>query len=235
MIALFGSKGFVGSEILKALERSGYEVTGITRENFESGLGEKFDYVVNAATPSARFKAKNNQMWDFEETVEKTAKIFYEAKFGKFIQISSVSARCQTDTTYGRNKLAAESIINDGNSLIVRLGPMFGPTLERGVLIDMLEGSRVYVGEESRYAFSPLEFNAEWVARNLDRKGVWEVGARNSISLGNLKDILGLDVNFEGQKDHQEIQTIESDYPDVGLVIGFMKNRGKYGNRRNGD
>jgi dTDP-4-dehydrorhamnose reductase len=224
MIALFGSKGFVGSEILKSLKKSKYEVFEVTRENFESNLGKKFDYVINTSAPSARFKAKNNPMWDFEETVKKTAKIFYETEFEKFIQISSVSARCQTNTVYGRNKLAAESIIDDGNSLIVRLGPMFGPTLKKGVLIDMLNGSKIYVGKESRYAFAPLSFVADWIVKNIHRKGIWEVGAKNSISLENLAKKLDLKVDFEGVEDHQEMQTIEADYPDVNLVIDFMEN-----------
>jgi len=235
MIALFGSKGFVGSEILKSLKGEGYDVLEVTRENFEFNLGKKFDYVINASTPAARFKANNNPLWDFKETVEKTAKIFYGTKFKKFIQISSVSARCQIDTVYGRNKLAAESIINDRNSLIIRLGPMFGPSLKKGVLIDMLKGSKVYVGEKSRYSFVPLDFVGNWIAGNINRKGIWEVGAKNSISLENLASKLNLDVEFEGSEDHQEMQTVEANYPDVNLVIDFMKNHKEYKNGRKTD
>jgi nucleoside-diphosphate-sugar epimerase len=231
-IALFGSKGFVGSEILKSLKKYGYDVSEITRENFESNLGKEFDYVINSACPSTRFKAENNPEWDFRETVEKTSKIFYEVKFKKFIQISSVAARCQPEKVYGRHKLAAESIVNNGESLIVRLGPMFGPTLDKGVLMDMLNRSNVFVGENSKYAFAPLEFVGNWVAKNIDKKGVWEVGAKNSIQLKDLSNILGLNVKFEGLDNDQEMQTIESDYPDVSLVIDFMKNHPKYTNEK---
>jgi len=226
-IALFGSKGFVGSEILKSLKNYGYEVSEITRENFESNLGKEFDYVINSACPSARFKAQDNPLSDFEETVKKTARIFYETKFNKFIQISSISARCQTNTVYGRNRLAAESIVNNGGSLIVRLGPMFGPTLDKGVLIDMLEGSKVYASRDSKYAFAPLIFVSDWISKNMDRKGVWEVGAKNSIVLGDLASKLGLNIKFEGLRNDLEMQTIESDYPDVNQVIDFMKQRMK--------
>lgn len=225
MIALFGSKGFVGSEILKSLKESAHEVIEITRENFEENLGKEFDYVINAACPGARFKANTNPLGDFEETVVKTAKIFYGTKFKKFIQISSVSARCQKNVAYGKNRLAAESIVNDGNSLIVRFGPMFGPTLKKGVLIDMLAGSKVYFDGRSKYSFAPLNFNAKWVAQNLDRKGVWEVGAKDSISLKDLANELNLKVEFEGPINHQEIQTVEENYPEVKLVIEFMKGK----------
>jgi len=230
MIALFGSKGFVGSEVLKALKEKKYSVYQITRDNFEESLrlGEEFDYVINSACPSARFRAKSNQLLDFKECVEKTARIFYETKFKKFIQISSLSARCQPDTVYGRNRLAAESVVNDGNSLIVRIGPMYGPTLKKGVLIDMLNNSKVYASSESKYSFTSLEFNANWISNNLDKKGVWEVGSKNSIKLGNLAKKLGLDIEFEGEIDNQEIKTVQENYPDVNLVIDFMKNHEKY-------
>lgn len=226
-IALFGAKGFVGSEIAKSLKKVGHEVIEITRENFEEHLGKKYDYVINSAMPAARYKAKINPEWDYQETVEKTRRIFNETKFDKFIQISSVSARCQLNTTYGKNKLAAEEIVNNENSLIVRLGPMYGNTLKKGVLIDMLENSKVYVGEESRYSFAPVEFVADWIAKNLDRKGIWEVGGKNSIYLKNLVKELGLNISFEGETDIQNIETISPDYPDSNLVKDFIKSRMK--------
>ena len=137
-IGVFGAKGFVGSEISKYLKYLRYDVIDITRETFENDMFKEYDYVINAACSSERWKAKSAPYYDFEESVEKTAQIFYEAKYKKFIQISSLSARCQTNTIYGRNRLAAESIVNDGNSLIVRLGSMYGPTLMKGPLIDMI-------------------------------------------------------------------------------------------------
>lgn len=232
-IGLFGAKGFVGSEISKSLKNKGYEVQEITRDNFEENLKKEFDYVINAATPSSRFKAKNNPEWDFRETVEKTSKIFREGKYNKFVQISSISARSQTDTVYGKNKFAAEAIVNNGESLIVRLFPMYSPTLKKGVLIDMLNGQKVFVDENSRYAFTPLEFVAEWISNNLERKGIIEVGAKNSISLSELANKLNLNVEFEGAVDHQEVQNPDENYPNVDLVLDFMKEKlGKGGIKR---
>lgn len=229
-VALFGAKGFVGSEILKAFHQvnqsadqsSNYSVFSITRENFENFFGKSYDYVINAAMPSARFKAKNDPLWDFSESVEKTARIYYGFKCKKFIQISSVSARCQPDTVYGRHRLAAESLVNDGNNLVVRLGPMYASTLSKGVLIDMLRGNKVFVGAGSRYAFAPLSFVGKWIADNLDCKGIIEIGAKNSITLGELAKKLNLNVHFEGKDDYQEILNPKNDFPDVEGVFDFM-------------
>ncbi len=223
MIAVFGANGFVGRELLATLNAQNKNVVGFTRENFESALGREFEYVINAAMPSARFKAKNDPAWDFNESVAKTSKFFYGLKFKKFVQISSVSARCQTDTVYGRHKLAAESIVNDGRSLIVRLGPMYGPSLNKGVLIDMTKGSKVFVSGKSRYGFAPLNFVTNWISKNLDQKGIWEVGAKNSIALEDLAKKMNLNIEFEGAEDHQEMQSPQSDYPDVGLVLDYLK------------
>lgn len=222
-VALFGARGFVGREILAALQTRGREVVAVTRDSFESSLGQDFDVVINAAMPAARFKAKNDPAWDFQESVEKTARIFYGTKFRKFVQVSSVSARCQTDTVYGRHKRAAEAVVDDGRSLIVRLGPMFGPTLEKGVLVDIANGKPVFVAGESRYAFAPVGFVAGWIADNLERSGVLEVGAKSAISLADLARRLELNATFEGAVDHQEMQTVEPGYPDVELVFDFMR------------
>jgi nucleoside-diphosphate-sugar epimerase len=229
-IALFGAKGFVGSEIHRMLVEKGDEVTAVHRDNFETILNDNkiYDYVINVAMPSARFKASQNPLWDFKETVEKTASIFYKTKFKKFVHVSSVSARCQLDTVYGRHKRAAESIVTtqslaeSDQHLIVRLGPMFGDTLSKGVLIDMLKRNPIFVSGESRYAFAPLDFVANWIAHHLDHVGVIEVGARNSISLKDLAHELNLQVQFQVNEDHQEMQTIDLNYPDVNLVLEYM-------------
>lgn len=228
-IGLFGATGFVGSQLSISLKKLGHDVTDITRDNFNENLGKEFDYVINAACPGARFKANQNPEWDYKETVEKTKQIYHGVKFQKFIQISSISARTQQDTPYGKNRFVAENLVNDGNALIVRLGPMFGPTLQKGVLIDMLNHSTVFVGENSKYSFAPLEEVGDWIAKNLDKKGVCEFGARSSIVLKDLAKELGIKVNFDGEDDFQEPRAVEPDYPDINLVIEFMKEKLKNG------
>ncbi len=225
-VALFGANGFVGSQILKALNKLGHNVTPVTLENYDSVLGKSFDYVINCAMPSSRFKAEQNPEWDYKETVEKTKNIFEGVKFQKFIQISTLSARTQLDTVYGRNKLEAEMIVAmNGESLIVRLSAMYGEGLNKGVLIGMLNDSKVYIDGRSKYAFAPVEWVGEWIAKNLDRKGIIEVGAKNSIVLKDLVKELDLDISFDGFVDIQEPMNNSPDYPDARGVIDFMKQK----------
>ena len=222
-VAVVGARGFVGDAIVRAFRSNpGVETVTVGRADHAETRGRAYDVVINAAMPSGRFWAKNNPQADFVETVQKTADLFYGWTFRRFIQISSVSARCQLDTVYGRHKAAAEAICAGPSSLILRLGPMYGATLSKGVLIDMLHGRPVFAAAESRYSFAPLEFVGGWIARHHDRTGLVEVGARDAISLREVAHHLGRDIAFHGEPDHQEMVHPEPDFPDARGVFDFL-------------
>lgn len=222
-IAVVGANGFVGSALSSVLAQcSDYSLTRIMRTNYAEMRKQSFDILINSATPSARFWAKNNPDKDFMETVQKTADLVYGWRFGKIVQISTVSARCQLHTVYGRHKAAAEKLCGFGENLIVRLGPMYGKDLSKGVLIDMLQGRKVFADGESRYCFAPVEFVASWIATHLGQSGIIEVGSRNAIKLREVADYLEADIEFEGMIDNQEIQNPGPDYPDVREVFTFL-------------
>lgn len=223
-IGLFGANGFVGKKLHRSLIAKGYGVTPITRNNYQEHIGKFYNIVINSAMPATRFLAKKNPQKDFEETVKKTADIFYGCTFDKFVQISTVSARCQLDTAYGRHKLAAEDICNDGRNLIFRLTAMFSDNLKKGVLVDMINGEKVFVDKESRYGFADVNFVVDYIAANLDKNGIIEVGARNSVSLIEIANFLGIEVEFDGFLDIQEVQGPNEDFPDAKEVFNFMSN-----------
>ena len=222
-VAVVGASGYVGSALCKALSLSPrYSLVGVTRENYAEMQGRSFDILINSAMPSARFWAKNSPDKDFIETVKKTADLLHNWQFKKFVQISTVSARCQLDTVYGRHKAAAEKLCDFGDNLIVRLGPMYSPELKKGVLVDILGGEKVFVDGESRYCFAPLDFVTGWVISHLDRAGIVEVGARDAISLQDVAKHLNSNVEFEGVVDHQEIESPEPDFPEARAVLDFL-------------
>ena len=104
--------------------------------------------------PSKRFWAKQNPKKDYIETVEKTSFFLKNYKFNKFIHISTVSARCEKNTVYGKNKKISEKLVknNDNKNLIIRLGSMFGKSLNKGVLIDILNSKTVFINGKSKYS-----------------------------------------------------------------------------------
>jgi dTDP-4-dehydrorhamnose reductase len=225
-VAVVGARGFVGAELVRAFsERGSFEVTSVTRDNYAELQARQYDLVVNAAMPSGRFAARNKPLDDFRETVKKTADLFYGWNHRHFLQVSSVSARCQLDTVYGKHKASAEAVCLGPDTLIVRLGPMYSDALAKGVLIDMLNGRPVFAAAESRYCFTPLTFVGEWIARNWQRSGTVEVGARNAVALRDVAAYLGKPIEFTGAADHQEISAPESDFPDASGVFDFLKGR----------
>ena len=228
--AVVGAEGYVGKALASALSRKpDITLSRVTRSNYDTMSKASYDILINAAMPSARFWAKNNPSDDFKETVEKTADLFNHWRYGKFVQISTVSARCQLDTVYGKHKSAAEKICGSSDNLIVRLGPMYSPELSKGVLIDMLNGKTLFVAGESRYCFAPLEFSAGWIAEHWDRSGIVEVGARNAVSLREVAEHIGGAIEFEGSLDHQEIVDPEKYFPDARDVFTFLEGRKKHG------
>lgn len=225
-IALIGANGYIGTALFKKLySDKKLIVIPVTRLNYTKFKKEKYDYVINAAMPSSRFWASKNPGNDFCETVAKTADIAYGWRYGKIIQISTISARSEVSSIYGKHKLLAEKLCNPKRDLIVRLTSTFDNTLKKGALIDILKGNQVFVSRKSRYSFSSLNFVCEWIKKNIDKKGVIEVGAKNSISLEEIAEKLNLNIEFSGRTDIQEVKNPEREFPDANLVLKFMKNR----------
>lgn len=228
-VAVIGANGYVGSAVCAALEkRSGIALSRVTRASYESLRRESYDVLINSAMPSKRFWAKNNPEKDFAETVQKTDGLLKDWKYKKFMHISTVSARCETATVYGRHKAEAERLCLGGENLIVRLTALYDEGLSKGALIDILEGRKVFVSGQSRYAFTPLEFAGEWIAGHLGERGIIEVGAKNTVSLQEIADHLGEKVEFEGPVQTQEVLNPRPEFPDARDVFAFMDRMKKH-------
>jgi nucleoside-diphosphate-sugar epimerase len=224
-VAVIGARGFIGSALVEAFSaHPDFDVTAVTRENYADAQQNTYDVLVNCAMPSARFRAKQDPAWDFRETVQKTADLFHGWNFQKFVQLSSVSARCQLDTAYGRHKAAAEAICNFGDHLIVRSGAVYDADMKKGVLVDMMQGKTVFVDGESRYCFASRDFLTNWIVNHLDRTGIVEVGGRNAIALKEVAAHLNAQIGFEGVLDHQEVSDSDPDYPEAREVLAFLDN-----------
>ncbi|NRQ35796.1 NAD(P)-dependent oxidoreductase [Nonomuraea sp. NN258] len=218
-----GARGFVGAAIVKAL---GPAAVPVTRETYEEARRSgPFDVLINAACSSRRFWARHHPGEDRAETVGKTAAFLRDWEWDRFVQISSISARTQTDQPYGANRAEAEELC--AGHLVVRLGPMYGETNDKGVLIDMLNDRTVYTAGESRQSFAPVEWCGRWIADHLDARGVWEVGARTTVTLAQIRDAVGSRSAFEGPLDDQfpVVGTPEPDWPDAADVITWLKAR----------
>ena len=226
-VAIIGANGFVGSMLSRSAQRAGLSVLNVSRENYQDtkNNSHNIDVVINTAMPSGRFAAKNNPVKDFSETVEKTFNIKNDFNLSKVVQISSISARVQLDTIYGRHKLSAEGLLNPETDLIIRLGPLYDESLTKGALIDIINDQKVFVDAKTKYAFTPLEWACQLIISNLDHTGVEEVGAKGYVCLEELATTIESTSKFTGQNDDQIFPTADGTAPDASEVIQFAQAR----------
>tara|TARA_R100001594_G_C4044833_1_gene263931 strand:+ start:749 stop:1456 length:708 start_codon:yes stop_codon:yes gene_type:complete len=223
-IAVIGANGFVGRAICKEIIKyEKFELLKITRLDDMAKLIDKSDIVIHSANSSKRYYANNNPKEDFFDTVEKMFQIKNMAANKKMVLISTASARVQLNTPYGRNRRACELMIDQSKNLIFRLGPMFGSENYKGPLYDIIKNNRVYVDEKTKYAYVSVEYNAKKIVELLNRTGIIELGAKNAIELGYLKEKIGSTSIFEGHNDTQILSTTQKDAPDSFDVITFAK------------
>jgi nucleoside-diphosphate-sugar epimerase len=221
-VAVIGARGFVGSALCAAVTSAAHDLVAVTRGSYESARDNgSYDVLINAATPSKRFWARQFPVLDFAETVHKTATLLNDWHWDKFVQISSVSARSQLDTVYGRHKAAAERLCPPQCGLVVRFGPIYGEGLEKGPLIDLAMDRTVFAASESRYCFAPVAWIAETIVANLHAEGIIELGARDPVTLAEVAARIGSLSDFHGAPDHQEVDEAYPSAPSASAVIDY--------------
>lgn len=223
-VAVVGAAGYVGSEIANALATSGrYRLIPVRRGDPAAALIAGADIVVHAANPARRFQAENQPAIDFEETVEKTARLLASARGKRFVLVSTISCRTQLNTVYGRHRRACELLALSPGTLVIRLGPMFGGRRTRDTLHDIIAGRPVFVSADTRYAYADVAWVGRTIADRLEGvDGLQEIGARNLVRLGDLRDHFSSSSSFTGHDDTQAPEGA-SDGPDARDVFAFAE------------
>lgn len=222
-VAIAGAAGYVGSQIARAVVASGrYHLIPVLRTDPAEERFANADIIVHAANPARRFQAEKDPMHDFEETVEKTARFLALARGKHFVLVSSLSCRTQLNTNYGRHRRACELMaLAAGDSLVVRLGPMFGGNRMNDTVHDIIAGNHVYVAAETRYAYADVAWVGQKIVDLLEEpNGLREIGARNAVCLGDLCDHFSSTSTFSGSNDTQIPENC-TDGPDAHDVFRF--------------
>ena len=221
-VAVVGAAGYVGSHIARAVEGSGrYRMLPVLRGDPLDARVAPADIVVHSANPAGRYQASQQPQGDFEATVEKTARVLAAARGKRFVLVSSLSCRTQLHTEYGRHRRACELLALSCGALVVRLGPMFGGSRTRDSLHDILAGRPVYVAVETRYGYADVAWVGRRIVELLDvAPGLYEIGARNAVSLAELRDRFSSSSTFTGSDDTQ-IPDGCPDGPDATDVFAF--------------
>jgi len=228
-VTVIGAKGFVGSALVNTLQSNSAinVVTAVRGDDLEKKI-KGSDYVIHTANPPGRFRAQNNPEEDFIECVEKTNTISELCRkySSRMTLISSIAARVQLDTVYGMNRRSAELLALKENALVIRLGYMFSDHRIYGALKDIYENKDVYLSKESEYSFSDIQWNADKIAELTlqDKMGIWELGARGSVTLAEIAGILSSKSSFVGNSVDKQIASYTGDdNPEIDDFIHYLK------------
>ncbi len=232
-LGILGSEGFVGSSIARYCRRNKINFIGITRKNNFKYKNFNFEFLVNCAMPSKRYWAKKFPLKDFDETVKKTDFFLKNFTFKKIIQISSVSARVQLNTIYGKNKKKAENLIKkEKNYTIFRLASMYGRGLSKGVLIDLTRSSTVFLSKNSKYSFTKIDKIAEFIILNINqfKNKTMEIGCNDYLKLDDIKKKIRSNSKFRGPIDNQVLKNYKvnnffGSSKDVFIFLNKIRNK----------
>lgn len=224
IIAVIGAKGFVGRAICREIDtRPNLKSVPIIRGDDIGFLSTNAQIIIHAANPAKRFQAENNPRKDFEETVLKTFNITQICCNKKIILVSSISARTQLDKHYGKHRRACEVLVENTKNLIIRLGPMYGSERKEDTIHDLINNKKIYLCGSTKYAYISVEYAAKKIIDSLNLNGLREIGARNSISLQEIKSKLNSKSIFEGFVDNQVPIDPFEDAPFAEEIFEFCK------------
>jgi len=220
-IAVLGSKGLIGSDLVYYLSAVGNAV-GINRDNYEDMRDQKYDIFINANGNSKKFIAERLPLFDFEASVESVYKTIYDFNFDKYIFVSSVDVLYPDSTTYGFHKKMAEMIIQRhiDNYILIRPVSVVGRNLKKGVVFDILNANTLNIAPTSKLGFISTKGIADFIMKvlELDISGAFVTGSVDTITPLDIANILNkkLDIDI---KDGAPVQ--KYDYTE--LLPEFFK------------
>lgn len=165
--ALIGHTGFVGGNLASQLEFHDFFNTS----NIESIAGRRYDLVVSAGAPAAKWIANKEPAAD-RAAIERLVRALSGVEARRFVLISTVDVyqraidvdeetaidrdMCQP---YGRHRLELEDFVTERfpGAVIVRLPALFGPGLKKNVVYDFLNDNQTEkIHQDGQFQFYDL-------------------------------------------------------------------------------
>lgn len=153
-IGIIGANGFIGSAITEYLTQC-YDVTCITKQNYNTLKMSIFDVLINANGNSKKYLADIEPSTDFSASVLSVFNSIHDFKFKRYIYLSSLDAH--HFSIYGMNKRIAENVLYTYsyavrfNLIVLRLGLVIGQGMKKGVVFDIENDNVLRVMSESKF------------------------------------------------------------------------------------
>ena len=218
-VAILGSDGFVGREVIKQLSGKYHELFPINRLNYLEHVGMKFDIFINCNGNSKKFWANNHPNEDFYASTVSVHKSLFDFEFNKYIYISSFDAI--QDNLYGFHKHLAEEIIlqHVKYPLILRCASIIGSNMKKGVLYDIINNNTIYVTPDSILKFITTQSLAQIIKSLIDEGtiGTYFIGSTNAIKVSDIGILLNKKIIYAQnlRKEDYDIPTIPTILTDI--------------------
>lgn len=207
MIDIIGGKGFVGSAIVRACQRSGFAYQTITRENVDEFTGTACDILINANGNSKKYMSEREPLWDFDASVRSVRASLVNIRAGRYVHLSScdVYPDCSSpeltqedqaldvtgQSAYGFHKYLAELCVmrHAPEWLIFRMGGFVGPGLKKNAIYDILHGGPLWLDPESELQFINVDEAADIIvsmAASGQYKGIYNLCGTGTVRLADV-------------------------------------------------
>ena len=201
---------------------------GINSKNYQEYIGAETDIVINANGSGYKSLANQNPKSDFDKAVKTTLDFVLDIKYDYFIQTSTIDVYPVTnsrETTredfpidvsklhpYGFDRYVSELIVKKycTNWLILRLGGLVGPNLNKNPIYDWTHNKPFFLSKESIFPFIHTLKVAEIIHFFIKNKVTGEtinVCSSDSIKLRDLRDIY--DFKIEESKEIGVLHTLD--------------------------
>lgn len=206
-LAIIGSNGMVGSDLIRYLKSNFGMVIGINRKNYDRYRGHNFDVVINANGNSSKPWANSNVLADFEASTKSVYTALFDFPCKTYIHISSsdvyenhTSKKFTSEakmlnpenlSTYGFHKYLSECIIRNvlNNYIILRCPMILGINLKKGPIYDILHDLSLFISAQSRFQMITTKEIAQIIhfllTQNITEE-VFNVGGRGTVSFSKI-------------------------------------------------
>lgn len=203
-ISVVGYQGFIGSAVVRAIERVGLHSICVGRTD---KLSPHTQLVIDCNGNSSKFLTNKNPKVGYLDIVESVSERMMQLQGDpRYVYISSGEVYGEEQdyskevdpieilelSCYGKFKFEAEGLVRDrfGNHLIVRPSGFVGVGLKKNPIFDLMQASQVFVHEESLFQFCDVDWFADTIL-NVALKnfiGTLNVSALGSISIKDVTE-----------------------------------------------
>lgn len=221
-VGIIGFKGFVGSAFYDVFSADkGCKVTGVSKKNYESLIGQTFDLLINANGNSSKPLADREPMKDLEMNLVNTIRFLNDFKFGCFLHVSTVEIypdkshekNTREDllinpvglSNYGFSKYLSEQAVMRyaKNWLVIRLAGMFGKNMKKGPAYDILEEGKLFISGRSELPFIETAEVARIAKGLIERQRfnrIYNIVGKGSIQLSQFARLANVKLSSEGEE-----------------------------------